>query len=139
MRICSPWVFEQARRSFDAALRSSLERIVTSSGLGFGDMYEDHDVLCTGIVGIKHRHNIVCDTLVDTCFRSRILAGKEVDIRLGEGRDKPLRPADMLLYSWGGGLDVCVDLTELRPLASDGYLTKAGKRCLLYEIETLFL
>ncbi|GKD39597.1 hypothetical protein Tco_1259804 [Tanacetum coccineum] len=32
------------------------------------------------------------------------------------GRDKPLRPADMLLYSWDRGLDVCVDLTRSSPL-----------------------
>ncbi|GJX18224.1 reverse transcriptase domain-containing protein [Tanacetum coccineum] len=37
MRTCSPWVFEMAQRSFDAALRSALERIVTASGPGFGD------------------------------------------------------------------------------------------------------
>ncbi|GKC39775.1 hypothetical protein Tco_1052159, partial [Tanacetum coccineum] len=29
---------------------------------------------------------------------------------------KPLRPTDMLLYSWDGGLDVCVDLTSSSPL-----------------------
>ncbi|GKA61491.1 putative reverse transcriptase domain-containing protein [Tanacetum coccineum] len=37
-----------------------------------------------------------------------ISAGKEVDIGLDGGHDKKLRPADMLLYSWDGGLDVCV-------------------------------
>ncbi|GJV97821.1 hypothetical protein Tco_1549398 [Tanacetum coccineum] len=42
--------------------------------------------------------------------------GKEVDIGLDGGRDKPLRPADMLLYSRDGGLDVCVDLTGSSPL-----------------------
>nr|GEU49042.1 ABC transporter A family member 9-like [Tanacetum cinerariifolium] len=41
---------------------------------------------------------------------------KEVDIGLGGGRDKPLRPADMLLYSWDRGLDVCVDLICSSPL-----------------------
>ncbi|GJU62635.1 hypothetical protein Tco_1244470 [Tanacetum coccineum] len=44
------------------------------------------------------------------------LTGKEVDIGLDGRRDKPLRPADMLLYSWDGGLDVCVDLTRSSPL-----------------------
>nr|GFC44031.1 ABC transporter A family member 9-like [Tanacetum cinerariifolium] len=39
------------------------------------DVYGDHVVLCAGIVDIKHRHNIVRDTLVDICFRSRISAG----------------------------------------------------------------
>ncbi|GKA56323.1 hypothetical protein Tco_0755395 [Tanacetum coccineum] len=53
---------------------------------------------------IKHRHNVVRDTLVDICYRSGISAGKEVDIRLEGARDKPLRP-DMLLYSWDRGLD----------------------------------
>ncbi|GKE29131.1 hypothetical protein Tco_1444515, partial [Tanacetum coccineum] len=45
-----------------------------------------------------------------------ISAGKEVDIELGGGCDKALRPADMLLYSWDGGLNVCVDLTGSSPL-----------------------
>ncbi|GKB51255.1 hypothetical protein Tco_0902008 [Tanacetum coccineum] len=49
-----------------------------------------------------------------------ISAGKEVDIGLDGGRDKPLRPADMLLYSWDGGLDVCVDLSGSSPLTQTG-------------------
>nr|GEZ05415.1 hypothetical protein [Tanacetum cinerariifolium] len=60
------------------------------------------------------------DTLVDICYRSWISAGKEVDIRLDEGRDKPLRPTYMLLYSWDGGLEVCVDLTGSSPLTQTG-------------------
>ncbi|GJX33730.1 hypothetical protein Tco_0245287 [Tanacetum coccineum] len=65
-----------------------------------GDIYGDHVVSCAGIVGIKHRHNVVRDTLVDIFFRSRISTGKEVDIGLSDGRDKTLHLADMLLYSW---------------------------------------
>nr|GEX85107.1 hypothetical protein [Tanacetum cinerariifolium] len=41
---------------------------------------------------------------------------KEVDIRLSGGCDKPLRLANMLLYSWDEGLYVCVDLTGSLPL-----------------------
>ncbi|GKF87614.1 hypothetical protein Tco_0258491, partial [Tanacetum coccineum] len=37
MRTCPLRVFESAQRSFDVALRSALERIVTASGPGFGD------------------------------------------------------------------------------------------------------
>nr|GEY58670.1 putative reverse transcriptase domain-containing protein [Tanacetum cinerariifolium] len=48
-----------------------------------GDICGDHAVSCAGIIGIKHRHNVVRDTLVDIYFRSRISAGKEVDIGLG--------------------------------------------------------
>nr|GEV89797.1 hypothetical protein [Tanacetum cinerariifolium] len=36
MRTCPTHVFESAQHSFDVALRSSLERIVTASGPGFG-------------------------------------------------------------------------------------------------------
>ncbi|GJZ39756.1 hypothetical protein Tco_0586319 [Tanacetum coccineum] len=64
----------------------------------------------SGLLVSKHRHNIVRDTLVDICYRYGISTGKEVEIGLDGGRDKPLRPPDMLLYSLDGGLDVCVDL-----------------------------
>ncbi|GKB86694.1 RNA-directed DNA polymerase, eukaryota [Tanacetum coccineum] len=85
-----------------------------------GDIYGDHVVSCVGIIEIKHHHNVVRDALVDICFWSGISAGKEVDIGLSEGGDKPLRPADILLYSWDGGLDVCVDLTRSSPLTQIG-------------------
>ncbi|GJX54129.1 hypothetical protein Tco_0282498, partial [Tanacetum coccineum] len=70
-------------------------RAVPISGLGQtmntcsrvfnGDIYGDHDVSCASIVGIKHRHNVVRDTLVDICYCSGISAGKEVDIGLDGG------------------------------------------------------
>ncbi|GKA65673.1 hypothetical protein Tco_0765380, partial [Tanacetum coccineum] len=78
------------------------------------------DLSCAVMIGIKHRHNVVRDTLVDICYRSGILAGKKVDIGLDGGLDKPLRPADMLLYSWDGVLDVCVDLTGSLHLTQTG-------------------
>lgn len=56
------------------------------------------------------------DVLVDICSRSGISARKEVDIGLYGERDKTLRPTDMLLYSWDGRVDVCVDLTGSSPL-----------------------
>ncbi|GJZ48481.1 reverse transcriptase domain-containing protein [Tanacetum coccineum] len=105
-------------------------RVVSISGLGqtmnacskvfTGDVYGDHAVLCAGVIGIKHRHNTMRDTLIDICSRSGISAGKEVDIGLGGDGDKALRPADMLLYSWEGGLDVCVDFTGFSPLTQTG-------------------
>ncbi|GKF20470.1 hypothetical protein Tco_0069108, partial [Tanacetum coccineum] len=51
---------------------------------------------------------------------SGISAGKEFDIGLGGGRNKPLCPADMLLYLWDRGLDVYVDLTGSSPLTQTG-------------------
>nr|GEZ05953.1 hypothetical protein [Tanacetum cinerariifolium] len=99
-------------------------RTVPISGLfkGFCWSYRDHVVSCAGIIGIKLRHNVVRYTLVDICYRSGISAGKEVDIGLGSGHDKPLRPADILLYSWDEGLDVFVDLTGSSPLTQTGVL-----------------
>nr|GEY13621.1 hypothetical protein [Tanacetum cinerariifolium] len=84
------------------------------------DVYGVPAVSCVGIIGIKHRHNTVRDTLVDICFRSGISAGKEVDIGLSGDGDKALRPADILLYSWDRGLEVCVDLTGSSPLTQRG-------------------
>nr|GEV71181.1 putative exostosin-like protein [Tanacetum cinerariifolium] len=83
-----------------------------------GDIYGDHAVSCAGIIGIKHRHNVVRDTLVDICFRAGISAGKEVDIGLDGGNDKKLRPTNMLLYSWDRGLDLgsSLSLLVLEPL-----------------------
>nr|GEU53063.1 hypothetical protein [Tanacetum cinerariifolium] len=49
-----------------------------------------------------------------------ISASKEVDIGLDGRCDKPLRPPDILLYSWDGRLDVCVDLTRSSPLTQTG-------------------
>nr|GEZ85499.1 ABC transporter A family member 9-like [Tanacetum cinerariifolium] len=96
-----------------------------------GDTYGDHAVSCAGIIGIKHRHNAVRDTLVDICFRLGISAGKEVDIGLGGGRDKALRPADMLLYSWNVGRDVCVDLTGSSPLTQTRMVDFVSGRAVL--------
>ncbi|GJV63592.1 hypothetical protein Tco_1474420 [Tanacetum coccineum] len=85
-------------------------RAVLISGLG--QTMNDHVVSYTGIIGIKHRHNVMRDTLVDICYRSGFSARKEIDIGLEGGRDKLLRPADLLLYTWNKGLDVCLDLAE---------------------------
>nr|GEX01144.1 hypothetical protein [Tanacetum cinerariifolium] len=42
------------------------------------DFYEERTVSCAGIIGIKYRHNVVCDTLIDICYRSGISAGHDV-------------------------------------------------------------
>nr|GEX12120.1 hypothetical protein [Tanacetum cinerariifolium] len=103
--------FDDALCVFNAKMKSGLlsnHGVIGGSDFWFGADYErvftgyiygDHAVSCVGIIDIKHRHNVVRDTLVDICLRLWISAGKEVDIGLGGGRDKPLHPPDMLLYS----------------------------------------
>ncbi|GKE06160.1 hypothetical protein Tco_1398178 [Tanacetum coccineum] len=76
-------------------------------------LYEDHAVSCAGIVGIKHRHNVVRDTLVDICYRSGISYGNEVDNYYNSRSLATAIFSHVLLYSWDCGRDVCVDLTEL--------------------------
>ncbi|GJV23499.1 hypothetical protein Tco_1376194 [Tanacetum coccineum] len=109
--------------------------IVTASGPGFGDWQWRLVTLpfAFGGLGTKLlRHTgivspgpvfddalSVFNTSMETDFLSNP-AGKEVDIGLDGGRDKPLRPANILLYSWDGGLDVCVDLTGSSPLTQTG-------------------
>ncbi|GKB62252.1 hypothetical protein Tco_0918438 [Tanacetum coccineum] len=74
------------QHSFYAALCSAIERIITAFGLGFGDWQWRFSTLPFAFYGLGVYS----------------AAGKEVDIGLGGGRDKPIRPADMLMYSWDG-------------------------------------
>ncbi|KAL6534419.1 hypothetical protein OROHE_013344 [Orobanche hederae] len=94
----------------------------TCSRVFDGDLFGDHAVSRAGMVDIKYRHNLVRDTLLDVYFRSGISAGKEVDIGLRDRSDRSLRPADLLLYAWDRGRDVCVDLTGSSPLTRSGML-----------------
>ena len=43
-------------------------------------------------------------------------------IRLYGDREQVLRADDILLYSWDGGKDVCVDLTGSSPLTQTGII-----------------
>ncbi|GJY65029.1 hypothetical protein Tco_0466489 [Tanacetum coccineum] len=52
-----------------------------------GDIYRDHVVSCADIIGIKHRHNVVRDTLVDIYFRAYVC----VDLT----RSSPLTQTEM--------------------------------------------
>ncbi|GJW73971.1 putative reverse transcriptase domain-containing protein [Tanacetum coccineum] len=47
------------------AFDSALNAFNACSRVFMGDIYGDHAMSCAGIVGIKHRHNVVRDTLVD--------------------------------------------------------------------------
>ncbi|GJU10781.1 hypothetical protein Tco_1133177 [Tanacetum coccineum] len=126
-----------AQYSFDASLHSALERIVTASGLGFGEwqwrlstlpfafgglgVYSDFTMCVMLSLGVplfpaQKPYSACSRVFARDIYEDRVVlcvAGKEVDIGVGRGQDKPLRPADILLYSWDRGIDVCVDLTGL--------------------------
>ncbi|GJY94510.1 hypothetical protein Tco_0510871 [Tanacetum coccineum] len=88
-----------------------LDEFDKETGSSDGLQPKQADLSCVHALNELHLHEI---HVVPT--------GKEVDIGLDGGRDKPLRPADMLLYSWGEGLDVCVDLTGSSPLTQTGMI-----------------
>nr|GEY47173.1 ABC transporter A family member 9-like [Tanacetum cinerariifolium] len=110
--VASENIFDEAFSIFNTYVETDLlcnpRSIIPLTGLGRSlflgwtnyerDIYGDHVVSCAGIIGIKHRHNVVHDTLVDICYRLE----------------------DMLLYLWDGGLVVCVDLTGSSPLTQTG-------------------
>ncbi|KAL6522079.1 hypothetical protein OROMI_031956 [Orobanche minor] len=98
----------------------------------FGDdIFGDLAVSCSSSVGLKHRHNLVRDTLFDICFRAGISSGKEVDFGVVDGLGRPLRPADILLYSWDRGRHTCVDITGSSPLTQTCLASFAPGRCVL--------
>nr|GEX02406.1 hypothetical protein [Tanacetum cinerariifolium] len=79
---------------------------------------------------------------------SGISAGKEADIGLSEGRDNSLRPADILLYSWDGRLNVCVDLIGPSPLKQTGMVNfvpgravieAAQRKCVKYKPKCTYI
>ncbi|GJZ40626.1 hypothetical protein Tco_0587512 [Tanacetum coccineum] len=106
MRTCSLRVFEMAQRSFDADLRCALERIVTASGPGFGDVLNyaflasrlQSASLQTKLLrypGIVSSRPTFDDALCvfNTSMETDLLSnsnGKEVDIGLDVGRTSPL-------------------------------------------------
>ncbi|GKE47265.1 hypothetical protein Tco_1478523 [Tanacetum coccineum] len=102
---------------------ASLEtKLLRHSGIvAYGPAFDDSLWLCgnlkwriTLLIGLGWFRFLGWDRLCG------ISAGKEVDIGLGRGCDKPLCPADMLLYSWDVRLDMCVDLTGSLPLTQTG-------------------
>nr|GEX48237.1 hypothetical protein [Tanacetum cinerariifolium] len=190
-----------AQHSFDAALCSFLEHIVTTSGAGFGDWQLRLATLQFSYgwlaFNVKMKIDLLCNPseiaapklmkkLADTYFTSvtqmdestfflsprqmalwksqmedhtsdwlrvvsisrlgqtmnvfsllqdlygdHAVSCAEVDIGLEGGRDKSLRPADVLLYSWDCGRALCVDLIGSSPLTQTGMVDFAPSRAVV--------
>nr|GEY55976.1 hypothetical protein [Tanacetum cinerariifolium] len=76
------WTEQTVRIGGGILLFSGSKPCSACSRVFVGDIYGDHVVSCAGIIGIKHRHNVVRDTLVDICYRSGISAGLDVCVDL---------------------------------------------------------
>ncbi|PWA86787.1 hypothetical protein CTI12_AA137770 [Artemisia annua] len=64
------------------------------------DKWGDHAVYCSSEVGVKFRHNLVRDILVDICSKVGIMVRKEAPMGFLSEDGKELRPADLLLFNW---------------------------------------
>jgi len=99
------------------------------------DQWEDHAVHCSSEVGVKFRHDLVRDTLFDICSKVGIMARKEAPMGFLSEDGKDLRPADLLLFNWFRGKDVCLDVTGISPFAGMGQSSWASRLALNYAVE----
>ena len=60
------------------------------------DKWRDHAVHCSSEIGVKFRHNLVRDMLVDICCKAGISIRKEASVGFFSKAEKDLRPADLL-------------------------------------------
>ncbi|GJS31432.1 hypothetical protein Tco_0492052 [Tanacetum coccineum] len=81
----------------------------------------DHAVHYYSEAGVKFRHNLVCDILVDICFKVRIMVRKKAPMGFLLEDEKDLRPANLLLFNWLQSKDACLDMTCISPFAGMGY------------------
>lgn len=82
------------------------------------DIYCDHALHCAKEVGLKFRHDMVRDVFADICYKAGVAARKEVYLDFSSANDTGLNPADILLYIWENGRDVCFDVTSVSPFTS---------------------
>ena len=80
-------------------------------------IWGDHVVHCSSEVGVKFRHNLVWDMLVDIYCKSGVFVSKEEPLGFLSEAGKDVRPVNLLLFNWFHGKDSCVDVTRGSPFA----------------------
>ena len=95
----------------------------------------DHAVHCSSEIGVKFRHNLVRDMLVDFCCKTGISVRKEAQLGYYLEKGKDLRPADLLLFNWLHRKDACVDVTGSSPFANTGVTSWLPKAFLTNAVE----
>lgn len=99
------------------------------------DQWGDHAVHCASEVGVKFRHNLVRDILVDICSKAGIMVRKEAPLGFLSEVGRELRPADVLLFNWFQGKDACLDVTRVSPFAGIGATSWAPVAALSNAVE----
>ncbi|KAL8132720.1 hypothetical protein AgCh_008265 [Apium graveolens] len=99
------------------------------------DQWGDHAVHCSSDVGVKFRHNLVRDILVDICSKVSVPVFKEAPLGFLSDAGQELRPSDLLLFNWSQGKDACLDVTDISPFAGGGVSSWAPGVALLNAAE----
>ena len=77
-----------------------------------GDLKGEHAIMCSGGCSRIKRHNTVRDLIAKA---ARDL-GFRTDIEHGGGLRDQRRPGDVIVYNWGNGKDLLVDVAVINPL-----------------------
>lgn len=84
------------------------------------NVFGDHALHCANEVGLMFIHDLVREIIADICFRADVPARKEVDLGFLANNDTALRPADIFVYTWDNGSNVCLDVTGVLPFTDGG-------------------
>ena len=85
------------------------------------DKLGDHAVHCSSEIGIKFRHNLIQDILMNICCKVGISDCKEAPMGFSSEAGKDLMPSNLLLFTWiHGKNDVCVNVTGGSSFADTG-------------------
>ncbi|XP_026414010.1 uncharacterized protein LOC113309718 [Papaver somniferum] len=82
------------------------------------EVFRDHALHCASDIRPKLRHNLVRNVLADMCYKAGVAARKEAVLGFLSDNATSLRPADILVYTWEDGKDVCMDIIGVSPFTS---------------------
>lgn len=85
------------------------------------DRFGNHALHCASDFGLKFRHDLVIDLFADLCYKAGVAARKEAVFGCLSNKANAQRPANILIYNWENGRDVCFDVTSVSPFAGSGY------------------
>lgn len=60
---------------------------------------------------------------MDICYWCGVAAWEEVSLGFWPENNNRLKPADLLIYNWENGQDICLDVTQVSPFYGGGIHT----------------
>ncbi|GJV44923.1 putative reverse transcriptase domain-containing protein [Tanacetum coccineum] len=113
---------EEWKRSTMSACNTYVSKVSLCPSCNVHQMgqWGDHAVHCSSEVGVKFRHNLVRDILVDIYSKAGIMVRKEAPMGFLSKDGNDLQPTDRLLLNWLQGKDAFLDVTCFSPFAGMG-------------------